>query len=108
MELTTQRSLVKPTIPIVFTGIGNPVEKGLVASLTRPGGDITGFSNSSAELTPKRLELICELVPRDVVAERQFSHRSMARAASARFFLLSTVGAKVRRGANSPLRLRLR
>ena len=55
------------TIPIVFAGLGNPVGTGLVASLARPGGNITGFSNFAGELTPKRLELLCELVPQATV-----------------------------------------
>jgi putative tryptophan/tyrosine transport system substrate-binding protein len=55
------------TIPIVFTGLGNPVGTGLVASLARPGGNITGFSNFAGELTPKRLEFLCELVPQATV-----------------------------------------
>jgi putative tryptophan/tyrosine transport system substrate-binding protein len=50
------------TIPIVFS-VGDSVERGLVASLARPGGNLTGFSVINVELTPKRLELISELVP---------------------------------------------
>jgi putative ABC transport system substrate-binding protein len=51
------------TIPIIFSGVGDPVGAGLVTSLARPGGNLTGFSNITTELMPKRLELLSELVP---------------------------------------------
>jgi putative tryptophan/tyrosine transport system substrate-binding protein len=51
------------TIPIVFNGVADPVGAGLVASLARPGGNLTGFSNITIELMPKLLELLSELVP---------------------------------------------
>jgi len=52
------------TIPIVFVGIGDPVGNQVIASLARPGGNITGLANLSPELGGKRLELLKELVPR--------------------------------------------
>jgi putative ABC transport system substrate-binding protein len=51
------------TIPIVFTAAGDPVGNGLVASLARPGGNVTGLSLSLTESVGKRLELMRELVP---------------------------------------------
>jgi len=51
------------TIPIVFATVADPVGSGLVASLARPGGNLTGFSTLSIELMPKRFELLWELIP---------------------------------------------
>jgi putative tryptophan/tyrosine transport system substrate-binding protein len=51
-------------IPVVITGVGDPIGQGIVASLARPGGNITGLSATVTEIYPKRVELLSELVPR--------------------------------------------
>jgi putative ABC transport system substrate-binding protein len=51
------------TIPIVFVGVGDPIGPRFVGSLSRPGGNITGQSNLSRELSQKHLELLKEIVP---------------------------------------------
>ncbi len=51
------------TIPIVFAAVGDPVGSGLVTSLARPGGNVTGLSSFGAELVGKRLELLKQAVP---------------------------------------------
>jgi putative tryptophan/tyrosine transport system substrate-binding protein len=56
-----------PTIPIVFAVAGDPVQLGVVANLNRPGSNVTGVSFFSITVTPKRLGLLHELVPRATV-----------------------------------------
>jgi len=51
------------TIPIVFATAGDPVGSGIVASLARPGGNVTGLSSQSPDVAGKRLELLREIVP---------------------------------------------
>jgi putative ABC transport system substrate-binding protein len=51
------------TIPVIMTGVGDPVRQGVVASLARPGGNVTGLSPLVTELYPKRVELLRELLP---------------------------------------------
>ena len=52
------------TIPVVFTGVGDPVGQGIVSSLARPGGNVTGLSAAVTEIFPKRVQLLRELVSR--------------------------------------------
>jgi ABC-type uncharacterized transport system substrate-binding protein len=56
------------TIPIVFTSSADPIQVGLVASLSHPGGNVTGVSWFDTELGPKQLQLLSELVPNATVA----------------------------------------
>ena len=53
----------KPTGPIVFLNVGNPIERGFIRSLARPGGNITGFANADEAFTAKRLELLKQIAP---------------------------------------------
>jgi putative ABC transport system substrate-binding protein len=52
------------TIPVVITGVGDPVGQGVVVSLARPGANITGLSAAVTDIYPKRVQLLKELVPR--------------------------------------------
>jgi putative ABC transport system substrate-binding protein len=65
----TQLAAKKATgaIPIVFSIASDPVEGGLVGSLNRPGGNLTGVTNLNREVGPKLLELLHELVPRATI-----------------------------------------
>jgi ABC-type uncharacterized transport system substrate-binding protein len=60
---TTALQAATRTIPIVFMQVNNPVEQGFVASLARPGGNTTGFTQMSAELDAKRLGLLHDIAP---------------------------------------------
>jgi putative ABC transport system substrate-binding protein len=61
------------SIPVVFTGIGDPVRLGVVESIPRPGGNFTGISNRGDEVVAKRLELLKELVP-DIIRIAMFQN----------------------------------
>ena len=68
------------TIPIVMTGDSDPVDSGLVASLARPGGNITGLSTLAPEIAGKRLELLKEIVPKlSGVADERYLNRQQFR-----------------------------
>ena len=60
---TFEAKNVTTTIPIVMINAGDPVGAGLVASLARPGGNVTGFSSLASELITKRLEVLKDAVP---------------------------------------------
>jgi putative ABC transport system substrate-binding protein len=62
----TARAAKKATdsIPIVMVAVGDPVAAGLVASLARPGGNVTGLSTLAPEVAEKRIQLLAELLPR--------------------------------------------
>jgi putative tryptophan/tyrosine transport system substrate-binding protein len=62
-EYTFRNAAATAAIPIVFQVGFDPVAGGLVASLSQPGGNITGVTNLSAQVAPKRLELMRKLIP---------------------------------------------
>jgi putative tryptophan/tyrosine transport system substrate-binding protein len=62
-ETTQAVKKATSTIPIVFAGAGNPVASGFVASLAKPGGNVTGVSNQLDDLVEKKLQLLLEIVP---------------------------------------------
>ena len=64
------------TIPIVMMAVGDPVGAGFVASLARPGGNITGLSNLSSELSGKRIEFLKEAIPKAVRVAVLFNRAS--------------------------------
>jgi len=70
------------TIPIVVQIADDPVQLGLVASLSRPGGNVTGVTSLNVELLPKQLELLHELVPSATVMALVVNPASPARAES--------------------------
>jgi len=78
------------TIPIVFEIAGNPVEIGLVSSLARPGGNITGITTLNSEVEPKRLELLHELLPAAATIAVVINPTSPAIAASTTAILQAT------------------
>ena len=99
-------------IPIVFAVVGDPVGTGFVASLARPGGNVTGLSLQQTDLAGKRLELLREVVPGlrrlAIMANVDYPAgvREMARSRQrpARLALMSRVGNPAGRGYRARLR----
>ena len=83
---------VTTTIPIIVASAGNPIGSGLVASLARPGGNVTGLYQFSPELLGKRLELLNEITPK--VSRFAFLNGTDAPAAKSMFFKEGQVVAK--------------
>ena len=80
------------TIPIIVASAGNPIGSGLVASLAKPGGNVTGLYWFSPELQGKRLELLKEVTPK--VSRFAFLNGTDAPAAKSMFFKEGQVVAK--------------
>jgi putative ABC transport system substrate-binding protein len=85
------------TIPIVFNAGGDPVESGLVASLSRPGGNLTGVASVLSNLLPKQLGLLAELLPKAAVIGVLFSPEQQGRTTAARIADIETAGRSVGR-----------
>jgi putative tryptophan/tyrosine transport system substrate-binding protein len=83
-ELAEALKKATTTVPVVFVGVADPEEAGLVASLARPGGNMTGFSHLTGELTGKRLQLLKDTQPRlrRVAALATQKHRKIEREAA--------------------------
>jgi putative ABC transport system substrate-binding protein len=95
-------------IPIVFPFAGDPVGTGLVASLARPGGNVTGMSNQATDLAAKRIELLREIVPHlrrlAIVANAGYPAAGLEKAeveAAARTLDLDVVAIEVREARTS-------
>ena len=83
-ELTEVLKQATTTVPVVFIAVADPEEEGLVSSLARPGGNITGFSHLTGELTGKRLQLLKDTLPkiRRVAALTIQKHRQVEQEAA--------------------------
>ena len=83
-ELAEALKKATATVPMVFVAVTDPVEGGLVASLARPAGNITGFSHLTGELAGKRFQLLKDTLPRlrKVAALGTKKHREIEREAA--------------------------
>jgi putative tryptophan/tyrosine transport system substrate-binding protein len=83
-ELAEALKKATTTVPVVFVAVADPEQGGLVATLARPGGNITGFSHLTGELTGKRLQLLKDSLPRlrKVAALATQKHREIEREAA--------------------------
>jgi len=89
------------TIPIIITSVGDPVGLGFVASLARPGGNITGLSTYTADLAGKRLELLKETIPKlsrvaNFIDPRSLANEIKENEAAARLLKIQLITLEVR------------
>ena len=85
------------TIPIVFNAGGDPVEAGLVASFSRPGGNLTGVSSILSTLMPKQIALLSELAPKAVLIGVLVNPETLGAMAGSRITELESAGRAVGR-----------